>query len=70
MVMPMVMYVDGRIVAPDEPVLRADDHALVGDGAFEAIKVVDGRPFALTRHLTRLRRSQVRESPACALSHP
>jgi branched-chain amino acid aminotransferase len=54
---PMVMYVDGRIVAPDEPVLRADDHALVGDGAFEAIKVVDGRPFALTRHVTRLRRS-------------
>ena len=34
---PMVMWVDGRIVAPDEPVLRADDHALVGDGAFEAI---------------------------------
>ncbi|HEX6659375.1 MAG TPA: aminotransferase class IV, partial [Ilumatobacter sp.] len=54
---PMVTWVDGRIVAPDEPVLRADDHALVGDGAFEAIKVVDGRPFALTRHLTRLRRS-------------
>ena len=42
---------------PDEPALRADDHALVGDGAFEAIKVVGGRPFALTRHLTRLRRS-------------
>ena len=41
------MWVDGRIVAPDEPVLRADDHALVGDGAFEAIKVLDGHPFAL-----------------------
>jgi branched-chain amino acid aminotransferase len=53
----IVMWVDGRIVAPDEPVLRADDHALVGDGAFEAIKVVDGRPFALTRHLARLHRS-------------
>ena len=35
----------------------ADDHALVGDGAFEAIKVLDARPFALTRHLTRLQRS-------------
>ena len=42
---------------PDEPVLRADDHALVGDGAFEAIKVLDGHPFALTRHLARLQRS-------------
>jgi branched-chain amino acid aminotransferase len=54
---PMVMWVDGRIVAPHEPVLRADDHALVGDGAFEAIKVIDGQPFALTRHLDRLHRS-------------
>ena len=53
----MVMWVGGRLVAPDEPVLRADDHALVGDGAFEAIKVLDGRPFALTRHLDRLGRS-------------
>jgi branched-chain amino acid aminotransferase len=54
---PTVMWVEGRLVGPHEPVLRADDHALVGDGAFEAIKVVDGRPFALTRHLDRLRRS-------------
>jgi branched-chain amino acid aminotransferase len=54
---PMVLWVGGRLVAPHEPVLRADDHALVGDGAFEAIKVLDGRPFALTRHLARLRRS-------------
>ena len=53
----MVLWVGGRLVAPHEPVLRADDHALVGDGAFEAIKVLDGRPFALTRHLTRLQRS-------------
>ncbi|HEY5874285.1 MAG TPA: aminotransferase class IV [Ilumatobacteraceae bacterium] len=51
------MWVDGRLVAPGEPALRADDHALVGDGAFEAIKVIDGRPFALTRHLDRLGRS-------------
>lgn len=53
----IVMWVDGRLVSPLEPALRADDHALVGDGAFEAIKVLDGRPFALTRHLDRLGRS-------------
>ena len=34
------------------------DHGLtVGDGVFEAVKVLDGRPFALTRHLERLTRS-------------
>ena len=34
--------------------LRPDDHCLVGDGVFEAIKVLDGRPFALSLHLRRL----------------
>jgi len=51
------MWVDGRLVDPSRPALRPDDHALVGDGAFEAIKVLDGRPFALSRHLARLRHS-------------
>jgi branched-chain amino acid aminotransferase len=34
------------------------DHGFtVGDGVFEAVKAVGGRPFALTRHLRRLARS-------------
>ena len=34
------------------------DHGLtVGDGVFEAIKVLDGQPFALQLHLDRLVRS-------------
>ena len=34
------------------------DHGFtVGDGVFEAAKVVEGQPFALTRHLDRLGRS-------------
>jgi branched-chain amino acid aminotransferase len=34
------------------------DHGLtVGDGVFETVKVIDGGPFALTRHLDRLARS-------------
>ncbi|MEJ7585496.1 MAG: aminotransferase class IV [Acidimicrobiales bacterium] len=38
--------------------MSALDHGLtVGDGVFETLKVVDGTPFAMTRHLARLRRS-------------
>lgn len=50
----MVFWVDGRIVSRTDQVLRPDDHALVGDGVFEAIKLIGGKPFAFTRHLDRL----------------
>ncbi len=40
------------------PAVLVSDHGLtVGDGVFEAVKVVDGLPFALDRHLARLHRS-------------
>jgi branched-chain amino acid aminotransferase len=43
---------------PHAPAIEVSDHGLtVGDGVFEAIKVVESRPFALTRHLNRLARS-------------
>jgi branched-chain amino acid aminotransferase len=50
----MVLWVDGQLVTRFDTVIRADDHALVGDGVFEAIKLTNGQPFALTRHLDRL----------------
>ena len=51
----MSVWVDGRLVDPDERSVRAHDHGLtVGDGVFETCIVRDGRPFALTRHLRRL----------------
>ncbi|GMA85219.1 hypothetical protein GCM10025868_04690 [Angustibacter aerolatus] len=54
----IVTWVDGRLVAPGDAAVRADDHGVtVGDGVFETLKVVQGRPFALTRHLARLARS-------------
>jgi branched-chain amino acid aminotransferase len=55
----MRAWVNGRLLEdPDAPAVRVSDHGLtVGDGVFEAVKVVDGRPFALTRHLRRLARS-------------
>jgi branched-chain amino acid aminotransferase len=38
--------------------ISAIDHGyLVGDGVFETLKTMDGVPFALSRHLLRLRRS-------------
>lgn len=46
------------LLAPDEPVFRADDEALLrGSAAFETLRVYDGRPFLLAEHLERFRRS-------------
>ena len=55
----MHAWVNGRLLEdPQGPAITVSDHGLtVGDGMFEAVKVVDGRPFALTRHLARLGRS-------------
>ncbi|MGN6252472.1 MAG: aminotransferase class IV [Marmoricola sp.] len=55
----MRAWVNGRLLDdPRAPALRVDDHGLtVGDGVFETMKVVDGRPFAVRRHLDRLERS-------------
>jgi branched-chain amino acid aminotransferase len=51
-------WVNGALVPDDEAVVSAYDHGfVVGDGVFETLKVVDGTPFALTRHLERLVRS-------------
>jgi branched-chain amino acid aminotransferase len=55
----MRAWMNGHILEdPEAPAIAVQDHGLtVGDGVFEAVKVVDGRPFALTRHLHRLARS-------------
>ncbi len=80
----MRAWLDGHLLDdPTTPALRVDDHGVtVGDGVFEAIKVVDGLPFALDRHLERLHRSAAglassrwmkrrcaRGSRRCSLSH-
>ena len=49
---------NGALLDEADARIRVADHGLVvGDGVFEALKVRDGVPFALTRHLQRLRRS-------------
>jgi branched-chain amino acid aminotransferase len=52
----MRVWMDGKLLDdPTGPAVSVADHGFtVGDGVFEAIKVLDGRPFALTRHLQRL----------------
>jgi 4-amino-4-deoxychorismate lyase len=58
----LAVAVNGRgVVDPGEPVLRADDEALLrGRAAFETIRVYQGKPFKLNEHLERLAASSER----------
>lgn len=52
----MKAWVNGELLeTPCDRALSVLDHGVVvGDGVFETAAVIDGRPFALTRHLDRL----------------
>ncbi len=55
---PDLIWINGSLVPAAEASVSPLDHGLtVGDGVFETMQIVDGRAFALTRHLMRLRRS-------------
>src|SRR4051794_11298157 len=56
---PVRAWLNGKVLEePAGPAVAVSDHGLtVGDGVFEAVKAVNGRPFALTRHLERLQAS-------------
>lgn len=52
------VWVNGALVEAEQPSIAAIDHGVtVGDGVFETCKVVDGVPFAVSRHLGRMDRS-------------
>lgn len=52
------VWVDGRVQGPDEAAFRGNDPgALVGHGVYDTTRIVRDEPFAMTRHLRRLRRS-------------
>jgi 4-amino-4-deoxychorismate lyase len=56
--MRVLAMLDGTLVDPTTPVIRVDDLGLTrGDGVFETILVVDGKPRELGPHLDRLARS-------------
>jgi 4-amino-4-deoxychorismate lyase len=53
-----VAVTERGLVASDEPVIRADDEALLrGRAAFETLRVYAGTPFRLDAHLDRLEAS-------------
>ena len=55
---PVWCWLNGTIAPAATTSISVTDHGLtVGDGVFETMKVVDGEPFAVTRHLRRLHRS-------------
>ncbi|WP_139797707.1 aminodeoxychorismate lyase [Mycobacterium noviomagense] len=54
----MIVTLDGEILAPDTPLICADDLAVVrGDGIFETLLVRDGRACLVEAHLGRLSHS-------------
>ncbi|WP_063770897.1 aminotransferase class IV, partial [Streptacidiphilus neutrinimicus] len=54
----MRIWVNGALADAGEATVSVLDHGMtVGDGVFETVKAVDGRAFALRRHLDRLERS-------------
>lgn len=54
----MKIWLDGGLKDIESARVSVFDHGLtVGDGIFETAKAMDGRAFALTRHLERLTRS-------------
>ncbi|MBP2475848.1 4-amino-4-deoxychorismate lyase [Crossiella equi] len=56
--MRVLALLDGTILDPDTPMLRADDLGMLrGDGVFETVLVVNGVPRELGPHLDRLARS-------------
>ncbi|MFI6599688.1 aminotransferase class IV [Nonomuraea sp. NPDC050536] len=53
--MTIPVWVNGELIDPARATVSVFDHGLmVGDGVFETIKIVNGKAFALTRHLDRL----------------
>ncbi|MEU3524942.1 aminodeoxychorismate lyase [Streptomyces sp. NPDC038707] len=54
----MMIWLDGGLREAESARVSVLDRGLtVGEGVFETLKTVRGRPFALTRHLDRLTRS-------------
>ncbi|HLZ54993.1 MAG TPA: aminotransferase class IV [Verrucomicrobiae bacterium] len=53
----MTIFLNGRFVSEAEAVIPVNDRGFMyGDGLFETVRVVNGRPFRLAQHLERMTR--------------
>src|SRR5689334_20578438 len=53
----MIVFLNGQFVPETQAVVPVNDRGfLYGDGLFETVRVVNGRPFRLAEHLERLAR--------------
>jgi D-alanine transaminase len=53
-----LVYLNGTVVPYEQATIHVDDRGYTfGDGIYEVIRVYDGLPFEITRHMRRLRRS-------------
>lgn len=52
----MTFWFDNRFIPDDQPILQANDRALLGDGVFDTMLAVDGRPARGAAHMERLLR--------------
>ena len=51
----MIVFLNGKFLPEAEAVIRVNDRGFMyGDGLFETVRVVNGRPFRLAQHLERL----------------
>ena len=65
------VWIDGAIMdAAEAKVSVFDDGLTVGDGVFETIKVIGGRPFGVRRHIERLHRSARGSGWTCRSAAP
>jgi branched-chain amino acid aminotransferase len=56
----MMVWLNGKMLAEEDARISVFDRGFtVGDGIFETVNVKSGVPFALTRHLARLRLSAI-----------
>ncbi len=56
--MPETIYLNGRLVSPEEALISVDDRGfLFGDAVYEVIRSYEGRLWAVERHFQRLDRS-------------
>ena len=51
----MIVFLNGEFVPEDQAVVSVNDRSfLYGDGLFETMRIVHGRPFRMAQHLERL----------------